>query len=323
MTATTLSAQPGRPAQGSGRQRRRAGTPWRFPAVGYIGARLPPWSRAGLIRRAPKWRIAQCDLSTPVTTTCAPATPVHMQDFCEADAGTRTPDPFITSEGRRLWMFAAGSSFACSEADLALPGRTAFAAVSGCSIAHSLPTSISTGKLGFAPAGGSLWLQVLAPTRRRPRGCATRVRAHPAASRTLPCVSRKVRGRPAAGGLDSSRSARSTRRTIRAAELATSARAETWPETGQARSGVDRPACGGCATLPEANRALGPAHAECRGGDEQKRAAAPAELLTRVNTRSGVVRFNPANAGLPPRDSRAGFPPVWRLVRPIAAAARP
>jgi hypothetical protein len=27
------------------------------------------------------------------------------------------------------------------------------------------------GKLGFAPAGGSLWLQVLAPARHRPRGC--------------------------------------------------------------------------------------------------------------------------------------------------------
>jgi hypothetical protein len=63
-----------------------------------------------------------------------------MQGLCEADGGTRTPGPFITSEERRLRMSAAGSSFACSEADLSLSGRTAFAAVSGCSIAHSLPT---------------------------------------------------------------------------------------------------------------------------------------------------------------------------------------
>jgi hypothetical protein len=206
---------------------------------------------------------------------------------------------------------------------LALLLRTAFAAVSGCSIAHSLPTSISTGKLGFAPAGCSLWLQVLAPVRHRPRGCATRVRAHPASSRTLPVRVAKVRGRPAAGEPEQP-PARSTRRTIRAAELATSARAETWPETGQARSGVDRPACGGCATLPEANRALGPAHAECRDADEQKRAAEAAELLTRVNTGAGVVSLNPANAGFPPRTSSGGFPPVWRLGQaPIAAVARP
>jgi hypothetical protein len=127
-----------------------------------------------------------------------------MQAFCEADAGTRTPDPFITSEERRFRMFAAGLLFACSRPDLASLFRTAFAAVSGCSIAHSLPTSTSTGKLGFAPAGGSSWLQVLAPARHRPRGCATRVRAHPASSRTLPCVWRRC----AAGPRRASRSSR-------------------------------------------------------------------------------------------------------------------
>jgi hypothetical protein len=133
----------------------------------------------------------------------------------------------------------------------------------------------------------------------------------------------KVRGRPAAGEPEQS-PARSTRRTIRAAELATSARAETWPETGQARSGVDRPACVGCATLPEANRALGPADAECRDADEQKRAAEAAELLTRVNTGAGVVGLNPASSGFSPWKSSGGFPPGWRLGEgPIAAVARP
>ncbi len=228
--------------------------------------------------------------------------------LCEADAGTRTPDPFITSEERRFRLFAAGSLFACSGADLASLLRTAFAAVSGCSIAHSLPTSTSTGKLGFAPAAGSLWLQVLAPARHRPRGCATRVRAHPASSRTLPCVWRRC----AAGPRRASRSSRPLAApSVRsgAAELATSARADTWPETGQARSGVDRPARGDCATLPEANRALGPAHArvprrrraETRG--RGRRAAEPRQHRgERRQLESGKRRF-------PPRKSSGGFPP--------------
>jgi hypothetical protein len=133
----------------------------------------------------------------------------------------------------------------------------------------------------------------------------------------------KVRGRPAAGEPEQP-PARSTRRTIRAAELATSARAETWPEIGQARSGVDRPACGGCATLPEANRALGPAHAECRDADEHKRAAAAAELLARVNTGAGVVSLNPANASSHRGRAAAASRQCGRLGQaPIAAVARP
>jgi hypothetical protein len=42
----------------------------------------------------------------------------YVQDFCEADGGTRTPGPFITSELRRLRTLAAGSLFACSDPDL-------------------------------------------------------------------------------------------------------------------------------------------------------------------------------------------------------------
>ena len=46
-------------------------------------------------------------------------------------------------------------------------------------------------------------------------------------------------------------------------------------------------------------------------------------LLTRVNTGAGIVSFNTANASFPPRKSSGGFPPAWRLVRHIAAVARP
>jgi hypothetical protein len=46
----------------------------------------------------PTCRIAQSASSTPITIHRAAPTPTKMQGFCEADAGTRTPDPFITSE---------------------------------------------------------------------------------------------------------------------------------------------------------------------------------------------------------------------------------
>ncbi len=116
---------------------------------------------------------------------------------------------------------------------------------------------------------------------------------------------------------------RNTRRTIRAAELATSARAETRPETGQARSGVDRPACGGCATLPQANRALGPEHVECRDADEHERAAEGAELLTPVNTGAGVVSLNPATPASHRGRAAAVPASVATGSGPIAAVARP
>jgi hypothetical protein len=158
--------------------------------------------------RAPSTcRIAQSASSTPKTIRRAAQKPAQMQGLYEADRGTRTPGPFITSEERRFRMFAAGSLFACSRADLASIFRTAFAAVSGCSIAHSLPTSnppASSGSRRRAAARGcrSWRLHVIAhavarracaPTQRRAarsRACGERCPDHPRrasrSSRPLP-----------------------------------------------------------------------------------------------------------------------------------------
>jgi hypothetical protein len=181
----------------------------------------------------------------------------HNKKRRRADAGTRTPDPFITSEERRFRMFAAGSLFACSRADWPRYCAPRLRLYPDVPLPTHCPRRHPPARSGSRRAGGSLWLQswrlhVIAHAVAR-RACAPTQ----ASSRTLlPCVWRTVRGRP---GGRAGASARSTRRTIRAAELATSARAKTWPETGQAHSGVDRPACVGCATLPEVNRARGPA----------------------------------------------------------------
>jgi hypothetical protein len=183
-----------------------------------------------------------------------------MQGLCEADAGTRTPGPFITSEERRFRMFAAGSLFACSGADLGWSGHTAFAAVSGCSIAHSLPTSAH---IPDEACPGSCRQVVGAGLAMVCTPSATPV--HDACER--PCSVESDTPVRVAKGARLTRDgpeqppARSTWRLFRSAQPGTGAGAATSSATEHAPTGPDR-AAGLCWVAPryrEGNRTLRPA----------------------------------------------------------------
>jgi hypothetical protein len=144
------------------------------------------------------------------------------------------------------------------------------------------------------------------PARHRSRGCATLMSAQPIVEPHVPCVRRKVRGSPAAGIAGAT--AHSQHLAHDPVGPPTPAPKRRQRPSTPAAAWIGRSGCVACATLPEGDCAVGPADAECRDADEQKRAGEAGEQLPLVTWGAVVGSSNPASSGFPPAAERRGLP---------------